>query len=260
MIAILGVTPIQASTKAAAPVTASKGPVQITVHLYKTTVKTGKSLWYKLELKNIGKKKLHVQDRVFNDPWAMLENCRLRHGLHLEIIDPQGKPLTVRPGGDTVHFDWEPKGDEVLPYSPEEKNEIAALRADWKKRGLTARQQTLALNDWNNKNNEKKNMAELNDPAKQLWLGPGASTATFAWMDRGPDEYAGRSEDDKALLGGYTQLWSYGLFYPGKYRIRAVYDHAQSKRIKALFKKHGRAVDPGWVEFKTPWIDFEVLP
>lgn len=258
-ITFLGVTPVQASVKAAAQVQAAKGPIQITLRIEKTKVKTKRYLWYKLELKNIGKTKLHAQDWIFKDLWAMHENCRSRDGIYLEIIGPDGIPLDARGGGGRAYFDWEPKGGAFLAYSPEEKKEIAALRADWNKRGMTERQQTLALNDWNNGNNAKKNQAELSDPAKQLWLRPGASTATVAWVNRGPGPYPGRSEDDESLRSGYAQLWSYSFLDAGKYRIRAVYDYAQPNSTIALFKKHGH-VPSGWVKFKTPFIEFQVLP
>lgn len=258
--ALLGAARVHASAEAPAQVKASKGPVEISLRLEKTKVKSKRYLWYKLELKNIGKKKLRVDDWVFRDPWGMYENCDTRYGIYLEVIDPEGNPMTVRAGGDRVHYNWEPKGDETLPYSPEERAEIAALRAEWRKRGLTERQQTLALNDWNNKKNAEKNRAEDSDPARQLWLEPGASTATVAWVDRGPGAYAGRSEDDESLRKGYTELWSYKFLDAGKYRIRAVYDHSQSESTKALFEKHEQASGDSWVKFKTPFIEFQVVP
>jgi hypothetical protein len=264
-ITLLGAARVQASMKPEAQVTAVKGPVQITLRLQKTTVKkstpkTPRSLWYTIELKNIGKKKLRVDDLIFKDPWAIYENCNLRHGIYLEIIDPKGEPLLLRTGGERVSHDWEPKGDETLPFTPEEQKEIDALQADVKKRGLSAQQQSLAVSAWVNELSAKKNMAESINPAKQLWLRPGASTTTFAWANRGPDEYPGRAEDDEALRGGYTELWSYYFYHPGKYRVRAVYNHAHPGSKKELTKEYGYAPESWWVEFKTPFIEFQVLP
>lgn len=259
-LALCCATPGMASTKAAAEVKAAKGPVQITLRLQKTTVNVEKSLWYKLELKNIGKKKLRVDDRIFKDPHAMHVNSRLHNGIYIEIIGPDGKPLSVRPGSYQVRYDWKgPRGQDYL-YSPEEKKEIKALLAEWEKRGMTAQQQSIARSEWSSALYAKKNMAEDRDPSKQLWLKPGASTATFAWSDRGPGEYDGRSDDDESLRQGYTELWVYWLLSPGKYHIRAVYDHAYSESTKKSFKKHGVALNPGAIELKTPFIDFEVRP
>lgn len=250
---------VSASAKAAAEVKAAKGPVQITLRLQKTTVKVEKSLWYKLELKNIGKKKLRVDDWIFKDPHAMHVNSRLNRGLYLEVIGPKGKPLPVRPGTYQVTYDWEGPGQDYF-YSPQEKKEIRDLIDGWGKSGMTAQQQSIATSKWTSELIDKKNRAEDSDPAKQFWLKPGASTTTFAWSDRGPGEYEGRADDDESLRQGYTELWVYWLLSPGKYRIRAVYDHAQSEQTKRLFKKHGQAPDPLWIEFKTPFIEFEVRP
>ena len=100
--------PIQAAAKGAAQ--AAKGPVQISFRLNKTTVKVGESLFYKLELKNLGKKKMRVWDRTFKDPWVMPQNCQSKSGIYFEVIGPDKKPLLVRAGGDHPHYDWEPKG------------------------------------------------------------------------------------------------------------------------------------------------------
>lgn len=258
--ALLGAARAQASERSESQVKAAKGPVQITLRLQKTKVKVERSLWYKLELKNIGKKKIQIYDRIFKDPNAMHANSKTRYGIYIEILDSRGKPLNVRPGNYQERFDWEgPEGQDYL-YTAEEKKELRALQDEWKKRGMTEQQQSLAVSDWNRELIEKKNNAEMADPAKKLWLAPGASTATFAWSDRGPGEYEGRSDDDESLRQGYTELWSYWLLMPGKYRVRAVFNHAQSKTAKKILKKHGDAPNPSRIEFKTPFISFEVIP
>lgn len=258
--AFLSAAPALASVKAPAQVTATKGPIQITLRLQKTTVKVDRTLWYTLELKNIGKKKLQVFDKIFKDPYAMHVNSNHRHGLYLEIIDANGKAVRVKWGSYRVKYDWEPEGDAYYKYTPEEKKEIKELRAGWKKDGMTDQQLSVATSRWGSEFINKKNYAEDSDPAKQFWLMPGASTATFAWSDRGPGDYPGRSEDDESLRQGYTELWSHPLYRPGKYRVRAVYDHAYTKTTQKSFKKRGIAPDPAAIEFKTPFIAIEVLP
>lgn len=253
---LLGATPVSASVKPAALVKAAKGPVQITLRLQKTKVKVKDSLWYKLELKNIGKKKLQVHDRIFKDPYAIHVNSRSRYGLYLEVVDSKGKPLRVKWGNYRLRYDWEgPEGSDYT-FTPEEKKEINTLEDEWKRSGMTAQQQSIAWTGWVNELYHKKNLEELVDPAKKHWLESGASTATFAWADRGDIvDYPGRAEDDESLRQGYTELWIYWHLDPGRYRIRAVYDHAPSKRSKAL-----QAPNPERIEFKTPFIDIEVLP
>lgn len=257
---LLGAAHAHASAKPAAQVKATKAPIEVTLSLQKTKVKNRRSLWYKLALKNVSKQRIQLFDRIFKDPYAMYVNAKSRQGLFVEIVDSKGKPVGVKSGNYRVKYDWEPPEDTDYLYTTEEKNELWALQEEWKKSGLTHQQQSLAEDAWINKLRDKKNMAEVANPANMHWLEPGVSTTTFAWADRGPGEYAGRAEDDESLREGYTQLWVYMPLKPGKYRVRAVYDHAQSESTKKLFKKHGHAPEPAWIEFKTPFIEFQVLP
>lgn len=258
-IALLGAARAQASAKASAQVKAAKGPVEITLSLQKTKVKSRRSLWYKLALKNVSKQKIQVFDQIFKDPYAMHVNAKSRQGLYVEIVDSKGKPVGVKAGNYRVKYDWEPPEDTDYLYTTEEKNELWALQQEWKKSGMTPQQLSLAEDAWINKLRDKKNMAELADPANRHWLEPGASTTTFAWADRGPGEYAGRAEDDESLREGYTQLWVYMPLKPGKYRVRAVYNHSRSETNKEHIEKYGVPHDSGWIEFKTPFIGVEVL-
>lgn len=260
-ITLLGAVPVRASVKAEAQVKAAKGSVQITLRIQKTAIKAKDSLWYSLELKNIGKKRLSVDDRLFfKNPYAVHRNSKMRYNLYLEVVDSKGKPLRVKMGNYRLRYDWEgPEGEDYL-FTPEEKKEYTALKDGWKKKGMTEQEQSIAWSGWINELYSRKNREEDLDPAKDFWLEPGASTTTVAWSDRGPDDYPGRSDDDESLRQGYTELWIFRLPEAGKYRIRAVYDHTQSESTKKLFKKHGRTPSPSWVEFKTPFIPFEVLP
>lgn len=252
-------TTAEASREATAEAKASKGPVQLKLRLQKTKIKADTSLWYKLELKNISKNRIQLYDRVFRDPYAIHVNSKLRHGIYLEVLDANGKPLPVRTGNYHVRYDWEgPEGTDYM-YTEREKKELSALQEEWKKRGMSAQQQSLAESEWLNNLIEKKNTAELTNPANKHWIRPGVSTMTFAWADRGPDDYPGRLEDDKSLREGYTELWSYRFLRPGKYRIRAVYDHLQAESNAEHIRKYGTKLDSGWIRFKTPFIDFEVV-
>lgn len=255
---LLGAASVQASVKAAAQVTAAKGPAQITLRLQKTTVKVKDSLWYKLELKNIGKQKILVDDRIFKDPYAIHVYSKSRYGLYLEIIDSSGELLKVKWGNYRLRYDWEgPEGVEYS-YTPEEKKELSMLDAQWKKSGMTEQQQSIAWTEWANELYSRKNKEELRDPARQHWLNPGASTATFAWITPGEIiDYPGRSDDEESLRQGYAELWIYQFFKAGKYRIRAVYDHSLSEQF---LEKHKISPDAARVKFKTPFIEFTVRP
>ncbi len=260
LIAPLGAMPVRASTEAAAQVKGAKGPVQIMLQLHKTTVKVGKSLWYKLELKNIGKEKILVHDRFYKDPWVIHENCRAKRGIYLEILKPDGKPLRVRGGGGREQYDWAPEPGGTLHLTVEESKELDVLQSQWKQRGMTAQELSIATSRWGAALVDKKNMAEDSDPAKKLWLKPGASTTTFAWVNRNPnfDAHAG----EEAQAGDYAQLWSYRFRVPGKYRVRAVYDHSFSESYKRELVKDKIKLrsQEWWVKATTPFVEFEVLP
>lgn len=235
-----------------AEVKGAAGPIQLTLRLHAATVNAGRSLWYKLELKNVGKRRLRVFDRVFRDPWAMNENCKARRGLYLEILLPDGKPLWVRPGGGQMTWDYAPKpGQTKIVLTPEEKGELHALEADAVRLGWTAQQKSVALGDWNARHHQRKQLEELSDPAKQAWLSPGASTSTFAWSHR-PEE---------PQPGGYTQLWSYVFPSTGTYRVRAVYDHSMPAGYLKRFPNEAPQAPPyGVLQAATPFIPVEVLP
>lgn len=252
VLSLLAATAARAVAKPAAQVTAAKGPVQITLSLRKTAVKLNDSVWYKLELKNIGKTKLNIQDLVFKNPWAMHENSVKRTRIYIEIVGPDGKPMRTQMGGKSVKYDWEPAAGEVYRLSMDETKELEALETEWKKRGLTDQERHVAYLEWNDRWHNRKNRAERRDPAKQLWLNPGASTATAAWVDRGIEEYRGRADDDLALHDGYAQLWSYSFLDLGTYRVRAVYDFQ-------LGDKSDDARAKGWVTFRTPFIAIKVV-
>lgn len=260
LISGFGLGPVRAADKPQATVKAAKGPVQITLRLHKTTVKMGKSLWYKLELKNIGKMKMEVTDWVFKDPWAMHENCRIRKGIYLEILGPDGAPMENTWGGGQVKFEHSLDPGQTKPYDKEDQVELAALMAEWKKKGMTDRERAIALADWSSDWSFKKKQAELTDPKKHLWLKPGSSTATFAWAYRDTEEYS-THEREQAQVGDYAQLFSYEFYRPGRHRIRAVYDYSLSRANRKEFtEKYHLKLDNWLVEVKTPFIEIEVLP
>lgn len=250
---LLIAAPCFAGSKPAAQVKAAKGPVQLTLSLNKTAVKAGKSAWYKLTLKNIGGKKMRVEGKVFRDPWAMHANCVSKHDIYLEVLSPKGALLAPQRGAGRVRFDYETANGKL---SPKDQGERVSFEAALEKKGLSEQERHIAMIRWDRDFDSRKQAEELQDPAKQQWLAPGASTTTIAWAYHDPDEYADPA-DEEAQVGDYTQLWTYLLLRPGRYRIRAVYD--QEKLIAARQKPGGRR-EPWQVKFKTPYIDFEVIP
>ena len=270
-----------------ATATAKKGPVQLTLRLYRKKVKAKKSLWYQIELKNVGKEKIAVDDRIFLDPWQMHQNCSKQQGIYFEVQavrfsdgstpeknppKPYDVPFQRQIGAQGVHYDFfsgvaESEGKAV-------NAELKKLEVTWEKDGFSQVQKELARDrfwsDWN----EKKRNTE--DEAKRLWLAPGASTTTIAWAFEGEPETLDKINRLKAAgvkgpefeknierfheidgvenqIGDYTQLWDYEFEKSGKYRIRAIYDRDVGYEAKEL------ARSPWYVRIKTPFIDFEVL-
>lgn len=66
------------------------------------------------------------------------------------------------------------------------------------------------------------------DSKWRFWLDSGISTATVAWSDRRPARKSLRHKDDEIPRDtGHTELWAYDYAVPGKYLMRAVYDHGE---------------------------------
>lgn len=261
----------------AATSTAKNGPIQITLRLYKTTVERERSLWYQIELKNVGKEKIKVTDKIFRDPWAMHENIFRRAGIYLDVTAPPGRYLDahwpphkadgkspqLRRGAGTVRYEYAEKSG-VSPADGKAANEkLDRLEAKWKKEGLSETQKTVARHDFWSAWNEE--LMRKEDEANVFWLKPGASTTTLAWSYRDLDPYAVHSgkdanvQDEEKQIGGYAQLWSYLLFYTGKHKIRAVYDYGVGDEERALDKKYGGGASPWRLEVRTPEIEFEVV-
>lgn len=89
---------------------------------------------------------------------------------------------------------------------------------------------------------EAPGSAQRYSPAPS-WLQPGDSTSTVTWVW---PERGGR----RAAMPGFTDLWTYDLNVPGKYKLRAVYDHSLS-----TVREFGTAV-----RVETPFVAIDVAP
>ena len=267
-----------------------KGPVQITLRLLKTTVQVKKSLWFQLELKNIGKEKLRVPDRIFRDMWQLYRNCYDQDQTYIEvqavrsadgkpIKDASPKPYLRSEGPPPVFYPhYEYLGGPDDPALGKQVNDrLDKLEAQWTKEGLSELQKKVKRHDfWSDWNRELRNEE---DRAKSFWLAPGASTATYAWTYPGPyhindvEEDLGPIRDAKASgdtthdpdgllaeydiekqVDNYAQLWFFQFEKPGRYKVRAVYDWDVG------YDRQRLARSPGYIRVRTPYIEFEVLP
>ena len=295
--AFLSVFALQPPPEGAA--TGKKGPVQLTLRLHKTTVKVKKSLWSQLELKNIGKEKIWVSDRIFRDMWQLHTNCYDQDRIYIEVQavrSADGKPVKERwskpylRGGFTS---WPPifqprydyiAGPEDPALGKQVNDRLDKLETQWTKEGLSELQKKVKRHDfWDDWNRDMRNEE---DRAKSFWLTPGASTATAAWAYPGQDHIhhvekdLGSMREAKAIgypephdldrfiaeydvekqIGEYAQLWFFQFDEPGIYKVRAVYAHAPRGFGLEFLKERGRAPSSWEVDVKTPYIEFQARP
>lgn len=260
-----------------ATATATKGPVQLTLRLYKNKVKVDKSLWYQIELKNVSRKPIQIMDTIFRDPWAIRYNIRDRVGIYIDIQGPPGVYKgdswpPDHPSGDSPQMRM-PLGSLGMPYkawhskgySEEDKKELAALEQKWKKEGLSETEQVIAKHHWQERWMDKKDQEEGTDPADIVMLAPGASTTTLSWAYRDPDPSVHHDAleqelaDEEPQVGDYAQLFDYWLRPPGKYKIRVVYNHGFDKESRHELENEGIKIPPWYVHVETPYIPFEVV-
>lgn len=253
LLLLLAPLAMAADIKPGAEVTAAKSPIQLTLRLYKTTVKVKESLWYQIELKNVGKKRIHVLDNIFKDPWQLKENSRWRVGIYLEVIDPDGEKVPVKMEGMAPHWDYADKPS----LTPAEDKELAAVYEKAKREGLDEQHTHLRVLAWNGKWNDKKQSEERSDRKKWLWLKPGESIKTLPWAYQS-EEALRRREPAPKPIGDFAQLWMYLLLDPGRHKIRAVYDYAPIALTERLDRKYGIKASEEFVRVKTAFVPFGV--
>ena len=246
------VRPAPEKVAAQAEVKASSGPVELTLLLHKTEIKLGESLWHQLRIRNVGKKELLVTDPTFFDPWQLRRGIRGHFGIFIEVLGPDGKPMKSEP-----HPNWGPglppsdKPSGLLEvHGPQEQ----AMVDGWKKRGYSSQQISEKLVGFNM---GKRIAAETEKETPKAVLQPGESIETKSWSFYSEWEQF-KKRPAPQPVGDFAELEFYDLDKPGKYKVRAVYDLAPSRK---LMKMRGRIpVAPEEVLVRTPWIQVRVLP
>lgn len=104
---------------AAATVTASSGPIHITLELLDARITLPNPLLrFRVTLKNIGTKPINIRDKIFESPEWMSADA----GIFLEILDGAGRPLPRTP--------VLPEHDSESPYetglTPKQLHDLAA--------------------------------------------------------------------------------------------------------------------------------------
>ncbi|MBI2361832.1 MAG: hypothetical protein HYV15_00395 [Elusimicrobia bacterium] len=97
--AFLGACLLAACPAAAAPfsVVGASGAMHVTFSVSPTKIRVGEYPWYRIELKNAGKKDLVFSDKLFEDPWQPVIDRRSTLGFVLKVEGPDGKPLFATP-------------------------------------------------------------------------------------------------------------------------------------------------------------------
>jgi hypothetical protein len=235
---------------AEAEATASKGPVQLTLRIYKKKIRAGQSLHYQIELKNIGAKPFPVAAAAFRDPWAQKDT----HGVYLDIVCPDGQEpgwASLQPAEiDTSNLPG------ALP--PPDSKEGASL---WQKlKGMADWERAKTVGDYVDRSADEYKRTHP-DPNRGFLLQPGASTSTPAWVLQDKLELA-NGMPRRQPVGRFTELVRFDLSEPGKYRIRAIYDYRPPKGewITRFRKENNIAPDEAELLVETPFVRFEVLP
>jgi len=231
-----------------AEVTATKGPIQLTLRLYKKIVKLDTPLWYQISIKNVGKGKVGVVDKIFWDP------TKVDGFIYPEVIGPDGKAIKqqeFRPRGNDTH--WEEDGHETLGV--DQGNQLNDLRDQWKKQGLSQDQIDSKSADYIRDAQEAKSSTSLHGSSPYLLLLPGGSITTPAWA-----YWDGRTTPRPKQIGAFAELMGVHLYPAGKYRVRAVYHEAPSQFLLKYKKKIGESTTPDEIDVETGFIEVTVAP
>lgn len=242
---------------AQAEVTASSGPVQLSLLLHKTKIKLGESLWHQLRIRNVGKQELLVTDQVFRDPWQLKRNAPDRrgiggYGIYIEVLGPDGAHLDKALYMEGFDNDMVPAVSGMLEIDgPKER----AMVNGWKKEGLSDWEVSFRLVNYNMK---KRRAAQPTADPPMIKLQPGEIAETkswfyYSWRDRN------RKRPSPQPVGDFAELDFFELDKPGKYKVRAVYNYGMSDSKKAEYRKLGWSYDRHLV-VRTPWVEVTVRP
>jgi len=255
-------------------VSASSGPLRITLHLLTDEIKRGETFWYKLELKNISDGRLIVSRREFLDPWKLADNQNVGLDTFIEIVDDSGKVI------DADLF--LPYGPGELDYRSEAFDKIVGtmteghskLSTELKGKGSSQGEIDARLEQYMSELNRKARRAE--DRENRIRLPPGGVLHTRPWhyknhVRKRDGWIPPPSSED------YAELAVYPFLRQGKYRLRAVYSNSidfsnRIDRLREISQNHPEVVEKiegHWesmrtlhdrddVRIETDWIEISV--
>lgn len=246
----------------------AKGPLELTLRVYKTKIKSGKeSLWYQVQLRNIGREEIPIFDAPFLTPTSI--DIHGSVGVSLWVTGPDGKFLKPMPNlghGAVLVPDspsWPIQEGDKRDKATQQKiietmwadRAILRLREEYaqelERKGISPKEidrKTLKFNEEHPLSNDNKKPR----PSPHIMLQPGASITTKPWTDR----YVA----DPEIQREYSEFGGYWYTKPGKYRIKARFDNRSSDVAEEYDKKHGIPPRKDAVLVETEAIEFEVIP
>lgn len=221
------------------------GPVGLELVLLKSKLKVGERLFVKTTLRNYATGQMVVTDWIYRgadnlgDEWDKQLNSQ--SGSTIEIQDSRGR--RVKPGffdvGIRYHDNPFEQTSRVLDAA-----ELKLIK-DWEATGLTPKQAADRLTEKLRRDEERRYDAK--HPAVRLKQGESATT--LSWCAEHEPE---RSPLAVTCPGdGFVELPFFPFERPGRYRIRAVYNHASTK-------EYAKWATPWSVRVETNWVTFEV--
>lgn len=222
------------------------GPVGLELALLKTKIKVGERLFVKMTLKNFLKDPMHVSEWIFRgadnlgDEWSKQLDSEV--GSTLEIQDSRGRLVKSEFFDVGIRSNDNPLDQTSKPVEGKDLE----LYKGWIASGLTPQQASDRLTaKW-------LRDAERRYDAKHPWvtLKQGQSVTSVSWC-------AEREPERSPLTvtcpgGGFVELPFFPFDRPGRYRIRAVYNHSAPKDLQQW-------ATPWSVRVETAWTVFEVL-
>lgn len=97
-------------------VSASSGPLSLTLRVLSRQKSPNEALYYQLELRNVGKEPVILGDNAFQNSSAIALNSREGMGAHLEVKIPSGRvPANARPNYDAHSEETEVRPGPLPP-------------------------------------------------------------------------------------------------------------------------------------------------
>ncbi|MFA6030095.1 MAG: hypothetical protein WC969_09595 [Elusimicrobiota bacterium] len=233
-----------------AEVTASSGPVKLTLRVYKKSFPAAEKLRYQIEIKNVGKRPIKFDSRFFPHPSDPVDS---RFGVYLKVLDLKGRPAgTGTLPGEGCAPDRGPLIESIkIQYTKEDSDHLKAKQAEFRRAGLSEHVvDALMLKE---KNYLVENYLPPAPPAPQIKeyeLQPGQSVTTPPWVCT---RYASKRAPASKPIGQYAQYWEMPrLEWGPDFIVKAVYGAHSSDEVLKILQKAGVQPHPEDVYVETP--------